>query len=572
MPKKINLKNSYIYKYKEQIDSGKIVVGKKIKALLNKIDRIINQPNPDVYLDLKAGHKVINFVENFCHHVQGRWKEPKIKLELWQKAMIESTYGLLKTKTNFRGINNRAVNKLFLVIGRKNGKSILAAALSHYHLLADNEEGAKVLTAATTRDQAKIVFDAAKQMISKSPALSQELKFVKNAISSPRNNGEMFAVSADAKNLDGHNPSCVIIDEIHAHKTGDVVRVLTSADGARDQAMYLMLTTSGFIRNSIYDDYYELSSQSLLENNNSFELLPWIFELDNREEIHNSKNWIKANPNLGVSIAFDKFESQYNSACANENEMNNFLTKHCNIPLAGTQEYISYDSIMKNNGTFDLEDFRDGYCFIGLDMSRTLDLTGLSFIFVKPNDPKLYVHSLGFMPETTLKEKIMSDKVPYETWIEQGWIKTLEGSHISSEKMVKFINDFIQEYDLNVWGIGYDRFGATDCINRLENAGYPLFKVAQGATTLHHPMSFIKGKFLNQEVVYNENKAFVWNAGNVVVELDAGGNMKPSKKSIHTQRIDMFASLLDALVPYLDKIEELRTIIDDEKENNIGDD
>ena len=540
----INTSNSYYELYKWRVETGQILVSNKIKLMFGFVDQILSLPN--IEFNLQKGHLPISFIEQHCRHSEAEWSGQLFKLSLWQKVLCELLFGIIDTNTK-----KRHFSKALVIVGRKNGKSMLIAALCLYALVADGESGAKIYCAATNKDQAKLVFKYARNAIHQDPILKKLLKVRQTDIEFPESFSEFKPLAADSDNLDGYSPSMAIVDELHAHKTSGVYDKLNTALGARQQPLLIVITTAGTIRGSIYDDIYTLAQQTLTEkvdSTNPSKFLPIIYELNQDADWNKEAEWIKANPNLGVSKKLTYMREQLKEAALTDSAKTAFLTLHCNRPQTGSESFIDLETILQNKKTFDLKKLTGAFAWGGIDLSHTTDLTAGVILATLPEDNTLYVIPQGFMCAQQVEKVTKSDKVSYGAWIKRDLIKVVGDGYIDHRGVVDWFKQMRTKYKFNIQKIGVDRYSATSVMTELREAKFIVDKVAQGFITFSKPMDEFKGMLREGRIAHNANPLYEWNIQNVVLVMDSNGNKRPDKKSAGTSRIDLFVATLNALV------------------------
>lgn len=544
---------NYILSYNEQIQSGKIKTSDKVKKIYLYLADLVNGKFPDFHYEPKLAEKVIKFIETFCVSAEGQFANKPLKLMLWQKAFLSAVFAIVDKD----GL--RKFKETFLVVGRKNGKSGMVSALSCYMLYADGEAGAQIFAAATKRDQAKIVWEAAKRMIKASPYLAPKARVTVGEIEV--GNSIFKPLGRDSNSLDGLNASCVLLDEVHAQKTDDLYNVLSDSMAMRTQPLTILITTAGTVRGSIFDTKYS-DAESLLNtieknrvSNNyaddKIKILPIIYELDNwKAELSKPEMWIKANPGLGVIKSVDYLEQKIEEA-KRTHDINNLLTKHFDIRRNATNAFFAYDEL-HNAATFDLrETFENQYVIMGMDLSKTDDLTSLTMMTRKSPDGEIYVHTQIYMPEKVFDKKVAANEAAYKDWYNRGLIRLCAGSTINHHDIYDWFIEMIDTYSVQIYKLGYDSWSAKYLVEDLENLcgrGVCL-PIPQGYKTLSGPLSELHGLFNDRKINYNNDPIFEWCCLNVVTTEDRNGNQLPDKTS-KTNKIDAFASFLDAYTAY----------------------
>lgn len=554
--------DNYIFEYYSKIKSGKIVVGKKIERIYRHLTECLKKNSKFTFSKQRAD-RAIEFIEKFCKHSKGKWGGQPIVLELWQKAFISAVFGVV-----YKDTGKRRFKEVFLVIGRKNGKSILASAIANYMLIADGEQGAEIYAVATKRDQAKIVWEEACKMIKKSPVLRQITKITVNNIKFDTTESNFKPLSSDDNTLDGLNPHFTSMDEIHAWKQGaKLYDVIKDGTSAREEPLILAITTAGTIREDIYDIKYndsEILLKSLDDKSAEFideNFLPVIYELDERSEWTDEKKWIKANPNLNVSKSVAYLKRAVNNAKLDTLKVSNLLTKEFNIRETSQQAWLTFEAVL-NTETFDLSQLKPTYVFGGADLSRTTDLTSANILFGVPNSDKLYCKHMYWIPEALLDIRVNQDKVPYDKWYEQGLIRLCKGDLIDPSDITQWFAELMNENGIYPYKIGYDRYSATYWVKEMQDMfGEVMYPVAQGKLTLSNPMRMLGVDLTAKNINYNNNPITKWCLTNTSVDIDKNDNIQPCKTSNPRMRIDGMASLLDSYVAYKDFENEYRILI-----------
>lgn len=548
-----------IEEYNDALQSGRIPACKKLKAVYKHLVKNIKNPGKFHYSQ-EAAQKAVDFIENFCCIPKMRGT-PRFKLELWQKALVEATFGFVDTD------GNRQYREIFLFIGRKNAKSILGAAMALYLLLADGEDGPEIYTAATDRSQAKVVWEYAISMINHSPALRKYLRPKVNLIECKANGGKFVPLSKNSGSLDGRNVSGMFLDELHAIKDRNMYDVLKGGTYARSQPLTVIMSTGGYYeQDSLFDTKYS-EYMSIIDGYSTGRYvdestLPIIYELDSKEEVVDPSNWIKANPNLGVSKNPEQLEREFNRATLDEKTMRDLLVKQFNFRENARDTFFNLEDV-ENKQTFSLDQFSGMYFFGGVDLSETTDLTCATAAFPvndpDTDEPKLYVHQMYWIPEDSLKDHIEKDKVPYDVWIENGWVRTCPGNVIDQKEVVNWFTELQSEHNVYAYKIGYDAYNAQYLTKDLEeNFGKDLTeKVQQNFKGLSSQMYLSKAWFKRKKIIYNYNPVFLWCLLNTEAVTDTQGNVKPYKNRNLRKRIDGYSSFLDAFCVYLDHKDDL---------------
>ena len=555
-----------ILEYYNKIQSGETVVSKKVEKVYKYLAGIITGEIKSCYFydEARANH-AIEFVERYCKHSKGRWANKPVILELWQKAFVGAIFGIIHKETKFRRFR-----EVLLIVGKKNGKSLIASAIALYMLIADGEGGAECYSVTTKKEQAKIIWQESKNMILKSPDLFRRTRCLTNVLAYDKTNSIFKPLSSDSNTEDGLNIYLAECDEVHAWKGTELYNIVADGISARDEPLILITTTAGFEREGIYDVKYSEAENVIngLFDDNGYKddaFLPIVYELDDRNEWTNEKAWPKANPNLGISKKYDYLRRKVDVATGNPINRKNVLTKEFNIPETSSEVWLSYDDIY-NPVTFDLSELKPDYGIGGADLSSTTDLTSASILFRVPTDEMLYYLTMYWLPYELLDRRKKEDKIPYDVWYEQGLLRISNGNKVDYSDVVAWFEEIQNDYGLYIYGHGYDAWSAQAYIKEMNNTfgdiGRP---IQQGKKTLSGPMKALGAEFRSKKVNYNNNPITKWCLTNVRADVDKNDNIQPAKTSNPRRRIDGFAGMLNAYVYYSDEMDGYLKLIKVEK-------
>ena len=462
---------NYIYEYYQKICSGKITVGKWIKAIFKII--IDSLEKQDYYFSAKEANRAIKFIENFCHHSQGR--SDLLKLELWQKAIVSTIFGIVDEE------KTRIFREIFIVIGRKNGKSLFASAIIAYMAYLEPEYGQEIYCLAPKLEQAAKVYDGFYQMVKADEELAELAKKRRSDIYIEESNTIIKPIAFNAKKSDGFNPQLVVCDEMAAW-AGDgglkQYEVMKSALGARRQPMILSISTAGYINDSIYDELMKRSTSFLKGNSKERRLLPFLYIIDDIEKWNDIEELKKANPNMGVSVKESFFIDEIAIAEGSLSKKAEFLTKYCNIKQNSSVAWLEYQTVENAVADLTLEDFRECYAVGGIDLSQTTDLTAASVVIEKGGI--LYAFTQFFMPKNKVEYLQATDGVPYDLFVKKGLITVSGENYVDYKDVFNWYVWLINEYGIRVLKIGYDRYSAQYLIDDLKNYGFHTDDVHQG--------------------------------------------------------------------------------------------
>ena len=544
---------NYIEEYNNKIQSGEIITSKKVKLTYKALIEDLNDPQSKYEFSERKAQHAIFFIEHFCKHSKGKWADKPVLLELWQKAYISSLFGVVKKENG-----KRRFRETLLIVGKKNGKSLLASAISLYMLIADGEGGAECYSVATKREQAKIIFTEAERMVKKSPLLRKFVKCRVNLLSFEATNSVFRPLSSDSNTEDGLNISCADCDEIHAWQTQELYKIVADGVSAREEPLILLTTTAGFIREGLYDDKYEEAEKVL---NGYFDkdgykddaFFPVIYELDRRDEWQDEKCWIKANPNLNISKSIEYLRRNVEIAKELPINLKNVLTKEFNIRETSSEVWLTFEEI-DNTATFDISQLKPRYAFGGVDLSKTTDLTSACLMFMMPEDKTIYVQSMFWLPSELFEKRIKDDKMKYEIWYERGLLRKSNGNKVDYDDVIDWFCEMQRDYGVYLYQNCYDSWSSTAFIKSMdETFGKISRPVIQGKKTLSLPMHQLGEELKSKNVNYNNNPILKWNMTNVRADIDKNGNIQPTKTMNSTRRIDGFAAMLNAYVGLMDE-------------------
>jgi len=551
-----------VLEYYEWILNNREKVCNKIYLVYTELKKIIEDDNSIWEYNSKKANKAIEFIENFCKHSKGKMGGKPFILELWQKALIAATFGIIHKIDN-----TRKYQEVLFIVARKNGKSTLAAGIGLYLMVADNEPGADIFACATKKDQAKLIWLEAKRMVKKSPVLLKRIKPLVSEMVSEFNDSSFKPLGADSETLDGLNVHGAMLDEIHAWKTKDLYDVIVDGTTSRDQPLIFITTTAGTIRESIYDIKYD--EAELVINGYSDEngyknerLLPIVYELDNRSEWTDDVNYLKANPGLGTIKKTDQLQAKVDKAKSNALLIKNLLCKDFNIRETSSEAWLPFEIIL-NKETFDINELKPKYGIGGTDLSSTTDLTAAKVIFMLPGQNKIYVISMYWLPEDLLEKRTKEDKIPYDIWCEMGLLRTCQGNTVHAKYVTEWYVEIMNKYDIYLPWVGYDSWSAKYWVEEMKGhfGEESMIPVIQGKKTLSGPMKKLGADLESKLIIYNNNPIDKWCLSNTAIDVDKNDNIQPIKTSNQRRRIDGTAALLNAYVVLQDKMQDYINMI-----------
>lgn len=530
--------DNYLLSYYQAIQNGSVTVGKWIKLFFEYVVKGLEKQS--FFFDQKKANKAIRFIENFCHHCEGR--DDLLKLELWQKAIVSVIFGIVGKD----GL--RQFREVVIIVARKNGKSLFAAAIIAYCVFLDGEYGAKVFCVAPKLDQADLVYSAFWQTIQKEPELQALTKRRKSDYFVESTNSSVKKLAFNAKKADGFNPHLTVCDEISSWPGDNGLKqyeVMKSALGARKQPLILSISTAGYINEGIYDELITRCTRLLLGDSKETRLAPFLYMIDDIDKWNDINELRKSNPNLGVSVSVDYLLEEIAIAEGSLSKKAEFLTKYCNIKQNSSQAWISTQDVERASGQpISLEDFRNCYCVGGIDLSRTTDLTACCAVLEK--DKRLYVFTKFFLPSERIEEATQRDGIPYQAYIQRGFLTPSGDNFVDYHDCFNWFRSLVEQYDIYPLKIGYDRYTAQYLVQEMREYGFHVDDVFQG-TNLTPVIRETEGLIKDGVINIGDNDLMKVHLLDTALKIEAeSGRCRPIKISAKSH-IDGTAALLDAM-------------------------
>ena len=532
---------NYILEYYQAITDGSVTVGHWIREWYRMIVTGV-QERRWVFSQKKA-LMAIRFIQTFCRHHEGELAPGRIKLELWQKAMISVIFGIVDED----GI--RIFREIVIVIGRKNGKTLLAAAINALIMYLDPDYGKRIYMVAPKLDQARLCFNALYQMILKEPELAEITQKRRTDLYIAETNTSAQPIAFSEKKSDGLNPSAATCDEIGAWQGEQGLRqyeVLKSALGARKQPMLVNITTAGYVQDGIYDELIKRSTAVINGTSRETRLAPFLYMIDDQEKWNDINELAKANPNMGVSVTVDFFLEEIAVAEQSLSKKAEFLTKYCNIKQNATTAWFTAADVNKcfSETGKTLEDMRHTYGLMGIDLSVTIDLTAVVLLVQKGDT--VWFFTRFYMPRNRLEEATARDGIPYSKYVEQGYLILSGENVVDYHDVENFYTELVRKYEILPQKNGYDRFSAAFLIQDLEGMGFHMESVSQGSNltgVIIDVEGMIKDGTLKSAEDNNLMKIHMMDSALKYDETNRRRLVKVSS----TAHIDGMAALLDAM-------------------------
>jgi phage terminase large subunit-like protein len=526
--------------YAERLVDGSILASKEnilaAKRHLYDLSRQGTEAFPWVF-DEEKGHRPIRFIEANCKPPEGEYEH--IVFQPWQHFIIGSIFGWVHKDTGIRRFRE-AVE----LVGRKNGKTTIESGLSLYMAGYDGEKGANVYILANAKDQANLLFDKAREMLKSSPFLLKKFKNKRSVIEYDKSFSKIESRASDSRKLDGLNTHFAVFDEIHEFNGYKLIEVVKKSRGTRRQPLIMYITTAGYVLDGPLMQYYENGVECLenYEDGLDERIFYYIAKLDKPEEADDPRNWIKANPNIGL-MEFVSLVTDWKSDKKTPASRADWLTKQFNI-FSDIDEltFVDEATIRKNNKEIDIESLKGRDCVGGYDLSETEDFTSACLEFPL-DDGSVFVLSHSWIPQARYNRDNNQQRL--DEWKQEGYLTVLPGDYVDYEPILEWFKEKSKIYTIKK--IGYDRAKALFLNGYLEKHGFVTEKVIQGFTTLGGPLQNMKELMLDGKVIFNKNRMFRWYLNNVRLVQDRNNNWMPTKQS-KNRKIDGFAAALNAHV------------------------
>lgn len=533
--------DNWIFKYHEAIKKKEVIVGVWVRLSFEILTTGLL--NGEWEFNEKKANKAIKFIENFCHHSEGR--SDLLHLELWQKAIVSAIFGVMDKTTGYRQFR-----EVFIIVARKNGKTLFAAAIAAYMTYIDGEYGAKVYFLAPKLDQADLLYDAFYQIVQSDDELDSITKKRRSDIYIKAFNTSVKKIAFNSKKSDGFNPQLVVNDEMEAWPGDQGLKqyeVMTSALGARKQPLIISIATAGYVNDGIFDELFKRATAFLKGNSREKRLLPFIYMIDDIEKWDSIEELKKSNPNLGVSVSAEYYLEQIEIARNSISKKVEFMTKFCNIKQNSAVAWLDYWDVMKcvhEEKPLSLEDFKGCYCVGGIDLSRTTDLTAASIVINR--DGINHIFTRFYMPQKRYEVAINEDNTPYNIYRDRGFLFISGENQVDYKDVYNWFIELVKVYKIKPLKIGYDRYSANYLVEDLKTAGFHTDDVYQG-TNLTPILHEFEGNLKDGLFDFGDNSMLAAHFLNVAVDINLNDSRMKPVKIEKRMRIDGAMSVFDAL-------------------------
>lgn len=532
--------------YAENVVKGNIVAGKKVilacKRHLNDLKRQGTDDFPWVF-DEELGHRVIQFIERFCKPSKGAFEQ--LTMQPWQHFALGNCFGWIHKDTGLRRFK-----EALIFVARKQGKTTKIAGVTLYGASKDNEKGADVVLLANSMKQARLLFDEAKAMVKSSPSLRKRFRPLRDAIYFDKTNSKIEPQASDSEKLDGLNTHIGVFDEIHEYKDYKLINVIKNSRQSREQPLLIYITTAGYQLDGPLINYYEQGTDVLNGDIVDERTFYYIAELDSADEFDKPETWIKANPNMHVSVKLADMIEDWEKAKRTPSERNDFITKRFNkFVKSNNNSFLDYEILKRNSKEVDIEEVAATTSACGgFDLSDSEDHTSacLEWAIVETGEVVTLGHT--WVPQSKVDSD--NEKIDYYALRDEGLLTIVPGEYVKKEYIYDWFVEQSQKYTIEK--IMYDPAKAFGLIETLEAHGFVCEIVRQGFITLGPALDDVKERFIDGNVIYNNNRLFRWYTNNVVLVEDRNKNKMPTKQSRY-RKIDGFAAFLNAHVAIMKK-------------------
>lgn len=522
--------------YIRDVQNGTIKTNLYIQQVVERFVQF--RSRPDIYFDHKLVDDAIDFLYQMKHSV-GKSAGQNFELLPWQQFFFAVLMGL-----KWKADDKRVVRDVYLQCARKQGKSSIIAALALYHMVADGEAGPSVACLASTRDQARLIFEMITNYAKSIDPKSQYLKYYRNYIKMNANNGECKVFSSDASKLDGLNISLGIVDEFAVQPDNELYNKIKTSMGFREQPLMVCLTTPQGNLSSPAHKTYKTSIEVLSGVKTQDEFWPFLYTLDVDDLWDDEENWIKSNPSLGTTVTIDFLRAEANAAKNDTSKLVAFKTLYAGIWCQSLVTWIPQEIVatrMKEN--FDVDRFRDWPCVIGMDLGAVSDFTSITALWVIEN--KYYFKTWTWIPNATLQDH--QNKLLYERFIDEGSMLISDGNCTDYNRICAKIGEISQISPVSA--IYTDSWNAQATMITLGEMGFNVVPFSQSIGNFNSPTKSMERLIRDGQAYIDKSENILWQFGNVELKIDHNQNCKPSKANPE-KKIDSVISMCTALGGY----------------------
>lgn len=531
--------DNYIYAYYQKINDGSIVVGRWVSMLYEKI--VTGIEDGTYNFNQQKANRAIKFIETFCRHNKGKLAPKQFKLSLWEKAFISCLYGIVDEN------DKRVFREVALFVGRKCGKTLIAAAILSYEAYVDGEFGSEIYCVAPKLDQSDLVFSAFEFTKDKNPDLLKRTRKRKNDYIIDSTNTTIKKIAFNEKKADGYNPQLTVADEMSswpAERGLKQYEVMVSGTGARQEPITLSISSGGYVNDGIYDELFKRGTRFLMGESKDKKLLPIFYMIDDPEKWDDINELRKSIPGMGESVPVQFLLDEIDVARDSLSKRTEFICKYCNLKQNSSQAWLAAQTVEKMCGDpLNLEDFRSSYCVAGIDLSQTTDLTAATVVIEKNGE--LYVFAKFWLPAEKIDEAIARDGIPYNIYIERGFLELSGDNFVDYHDCYNWLVGLIEQYEILSLKVGYDRYSAQYLIQDLNGYGFQTDDVYQG-DNLWGVLQEMEGLFKDGKVHIGDNDLLKIHLLNSAIKMSTERGRGKLIKLNTTVHIDGTAALADA--------------------------
>jgi len=565
------LAHSHLLEYINKCKSGDIIIGQELMIMLDVL--LSHYDNPEIKVDYTEAHKRIKFIETQCRHFEAPFAGKPFKLELFQKAFIESIYSFL-IYDDEAGRYVRLYQDILFVVGRKNGKTPLISAINLAEFFC-GEAGTKILCSSNDYEQADLMFQAIDAMREESPTLSKvtrkNIKGIffgnpkkpkKKGKFSYANKGNIRKISAKTGAKEGRNIKVAAVDEVHELKDNTSIMPIRQALSTQDEPLYCELTTEGVINDGYLDERMKEARQVLDGELDRKRWLIWLYTQDSEQEVwQNEESWYKSNPGLGVIKKKRFLRQMVEEAKSSKSKRVFVLSKDFNIKQNNATAWLTSDDI-KNEETFDLEEFRNCFAIGAVDLSKSGDLASARILLMKPDRPEKYMFQKYFIPESKLSNLSKEDKATFKDWIRQELIEVSPGNENDFSLVTAWFVRLYKDYGIRVYKTGYDKWSAVYWAKEMDGYGFDCVRVAQEFGSMSEPMKLVEADLQSDKIIYNDHPIDKWCLENTALTLNSKMEIMPVRvQGKEDKKIDGAVTMIIAYRIYIDNRTEFLELV-----------